>query len=276
MPELPEVEVVRRGLEALAGKKQIKEVWVLTPGVVGHPSVEKFIALLRQKQIISFDRHGKYLIVYLNNYKLVIHLRMTGVLTCEDQPPPLESRHMRMVILLQDGGTICFYDQRKFGKVWLLQTGEEDYAGINRLGPDWLNEANWELFKERLKSRKRARIKNLLLDQSFMAGLGNIYTDESLYRAGIHPSKRAGELSSTQLYDLYHAIIQTLKEGIEQGGTSFSNYLNTTGEEGGYQNSLSVYRRKGQSCQNCGSIIQKIILGGRGTHFCPNCQDSAG
>ena len=276
MPELPEVEVVRRGLEALAGKKQIKEVWVLTPGVVGHPSVEKFIALLRQKQIISFDRHGKYLFVYLNNYKLIIHLRMTGVLTCEDHPLSLKSQHMRMVILLQDDETICFYDQRKFGKVWLLQPGEEDYAGINRLGPDWLNEANWELFKERLQSRKRSRIKNLLLDQSFMAGLGNIYTDESLYRAGIHPLMKTGELSDIQLYNLYHAIIQTLKEGIEQGGTSFSNYLNTSGEEGGYQNSLAVYRRKGQSCQYCGSIIQKIIIGGRGTHFCPDCQAGDG
>ncbi len=272
MPELPEVEVIRREMELLVKGKTIREVEVIFPGIIGYPETEKFVQLIENKRIEKLFRQGKYLAFHLqDDLRLIVHLRMTGVLACFKKDSLVPSKHLHIWFLLESDDVICYFDQRKFGRMWLLQTGEE-LTGIDCLGPDWWNDATLELFKEGLASRGKTRIKTLLLDQSFFSGLGNIYVDESLYRSRIHPATIARELSEGKKLELYQSIKELLQKGIEHGGTSIRNYRNVYGETGRFQNRLKVYGRKGERC-SCGEhVIQRMVMGGRGTYYCPGCQ----
>ncbi len=273
MPELPEVEVVKRELEKLARGEIIRDVNIYFSGAVGYPEKNEFMRLIKGRIIKGLTRKGKYLTFDLSgDFRLIIHFRMTGTLKYEldDYSPP--AKHVRIVLWLESGRSIYFIDQRKFGKMWLLQPGEDSCIGIEQLGPDWWNEASLPLFKERLASRVNSRLKPLLLDQKFMSGLGNIYVDESLYRARLHPSCRVKFLRESKKEELYYIIREILKEGIEHGGTTIRDYRHANGNSGEYQEMLRVYRKQGELCRCCHRVIQRMSLGGRGTYFCPGCQ----
>lgn len=274
MPELPEVEVIRRELCSLAVGDTMVNAEINFSGSVGFPPVQDFRRHIKNLVIKDLSRKGKFLIFHLGgSFLLVVHLRMTGNLTyVSDNQKPSGQKHLHIVLFLRSGAALYFSDPRKFGRLWLLKPGEEHIAGLDRLGPDWLYGVTAGQFKKRLAARGNSRIKTLLLDQRFMAGLGNIYADESLKRAGIHPAVRAGSLKQTDPERLFRAIQKTLAEGIKYGGTSFRDYLNASGKPGGFQKRLLVYGRKGEHCEQCGSVIERIVMGGRGTYYCPGCQ----
>ncbi len=271
MPELPEVETIRRGLEPLISGRVVAGVGVHFEGSVKHPSPAEFSCGLQDRKIEGMARRGKYLLILLSGEgRLVIHLGMTGALLWV-RPPTRNTVHLRAVFYFSGSNDLYFYDPRKFGKMWLLKKGES-LACLERLGPDWWEEVNWPVFIEGLERRKKSRIKPLLLDQCLFSGLGNIYVDEALYRARIHPGKRAGELTEGKKGELYRAVKETLSQGISAGGTSTRDYLNAGGERGRYQQKLKVYGKKGQPCGCCGAVIERIVLAGRGTCYCPGCQ----
>ncbi len=271
MPELPEVEVIRRGLEPLIREKQFAKPALLFPGSVRHPSPEEFQLRLTGRRVTGLQREGKYLLIQLDRGELVVHLRMTGRLVYLERETDT-GRHLRAVLPFVDGGALYFSDMRKFGGLWLLENREQrNLTGLHRLGPDIYEGASPAQFYSLVRLRPRATIKPLLLNQHFLAGMGNIYVDESLFRCGIHPCRMVRSLSDEEIFSLYRAVRAVLDEAIRHGGTSSRDYRDARGEEGGFQHQLAVYGRKGQSCR-CGALIQRIVVGGRGTHYCPRCQ----
>ena len=229
------------------------------------PEPHAFSTLIEGQQIKSVGRRGKFLHFTLSKQHLLIHLRMSGDIHLETEDSPRDTKHDRVVFSLDDGNRMAFNDTRKFGRVWLVDDPLEVTGG---LGPEPLDEAlTSEAFYTRLKQNKRL-VKPLLLDQSFIAGLGNIYTDECLFAAGIHPQSRASSLDQQQATALLAAIRQVLLEGIKRNGAS----IDWVYRGGDFQNHFQVYQRDGQPCYRCGAIIQRITVGQRGTHFCPHCQ----
>ncbi len=277
MPEMPEVETVRRGLAPLVESALIRKPLLYYPGAVKHPSAGEFTRGLDGQKIAGTGRKGKYLLFYLGaGDTLVVHLGMTGALVAgfPSDPELGGGKHLRAVFPLDNDCTLYFSDPRKFGKLWLLKK-EETLDCLYRLGPDWWEEATPLLLEEKLAGRKKSRLKPLLLDQSFLSGLGNIYVDESLYRAGLHPERRTGTLTAEEVDKLYRAVRNTLREGLDSGGTSTQNYRNARGEPGNFQDKLSVYRREGYRCRRCGAVIERCVVAGRGTYCCPSCQPIA-
>ncbi len=275
MPELPEVEVIRLHLQRLLKGKRIGGVKVFFPGSVAYPDIESFSAAIKGKIIESIGRRGKFLLFYLSGaLRLVIHLRMTGsIIYRTDTKDEYYEKHCRLIILLDDGGGALYYsDIRKFGRLWLLEEQDDSIAGLQKLGPDWWTEANLKIFRSRLAKYEKSPLKRVLLEQGFIAGLGNIYVDESLFRSGIHPARQVASLSGAEQETLYEAIKEVLKDGIENGGTTIRDYRNAGGAPGGYQERIQVYGRKGASCFKCGNSIEKIVFCGRGTYFCACCQ----
>lgn len=270
MPELPEVETIVRALreggrggEALPGH-QIEAVDVSWPRSVAQPSVEVFNQQITRQKIETITRRGKFIILHLEKQALLIHLRMSGDLRVEtigEQRLP----HDRIRFFLSGGLSLIFHDPRKFGRVWLVNDWQKLLAG---LGPEPLDEAfTTDELMQRLRLSRR-RIKPLLLDQTFLAGLGNIYTDEALYMANIHPLAPAWKLSLEQATHLWEAIRSVLMEGIRRNGASI-DWVYRGGE---FQNHFRVYQRAGRPCPKCGNPIQRMVVGQRGTYFCPVCQ----
>lgn len=274
MPELPEVETVRRGLERELSSARVKTVKVLRPASVGYPSPTAFAKSLVGRSFKKVDRRGKYLLIHLDDDSgLVAHLRMSGrflVLSKKDEEPP----HTRIRIELEDGRRLIFDDMRVFGRVWLKPKGKS-FADIvptlDLLGPEPLDGVGGQFLAEKLEKKSQA-IKTALLDQSIIAGVGNIYADESLHRAGINPSRPAKSLDLAELNRLSKEIALVLKNAIASGGSSLRNYTDASGVNGNYQNEALVYGRKGGKCKTCSGLIERIKLGGRSTHFCPHCQ----
>ncbi len=272
MPELPEVETIRRELEALVCGKTFTEPVLHMPSTIKRPAAEEFSTRLTGQRIERFDRRGKYLVINLDRGILVVHLRMTGNLSYSANGLPYEERFLRVSLPFSDGSALHYSDMRRFGRLWLVEDEEElETEVLKRIGPDILNEVDLEKFLELLGRRERSRLKALLLDQGFAAGMGNIYTDECLYRCSIHPRRQAGTLSRSEAEDLYAAIQEVLADGIEYGGTTFRDYRNASGAIGSFQSKLAVYGRKGEKCR-CGTPIEKTKEAGRGTYYCPNCQ----
>jgi formamidopyrimidine-DNA glycosylase len=272
MPELPEVETIRRSLQhALAGRRIVEVTRLAWPKTIAEPAPELFCDLLRDRAIQGVDRRAKYVIIHLDRDEaLVVHLRMTGQLTIVDADAEPD-KHTHVVLRLDGNEQLSFRDTRKFGRIWLL-----DRQGIDvldrKLGPEPLDDAlTAEEFRTLLRKRK-GRLKHLLLDQRVIAGLGNIYVDESLWLAQLHPLQTVGELDDTQIDALYSAIRDVLTRSIERRGTTFSDYRDARGFEGENQNHLNVYDRKDQPCARCGMAIERIIVVQRGTHICPGCQ----
>lgn len=272
MPELPEVETICRALRsggrdapAIVGWK-IKRAEVLWQKTLAEPGLEGFIQHLEGQQVIDVRRRGKFIVIHLSDEFLIVHLRMSGDLRVDPDTIDLLP-HDRLVVWFQNGYHMAFNDTRKFGRVWL----RKDLDGLlNRLGPEPLEIDIAEDFYQRLSSRKR-QLKPLLMDQSFISGMGNIYTDEALHIAGIHPLSNSAELSREQAKKLLAAIQQVLKKGIETNGAS----IDWIYRGGGFQNEFRVYGRSGQACPICGTVIEKIVVGQRGTHFCPVCQPTS-
>lgn len=273
MPELPEVETVRKGLEKLVLKATIESVDVYWDRIISGPiEPTEFKHILMGEKIIEFDRRGKYIIIRFKQWALVSHLRMEGKYEVEESSAPLK-KHTHVVFHLADGRDLRYLDVRKFGRMTLVPIGEEFTAtGIKLLGPEPTVETFDEaIFYKTLQTKKRA-IKPLLLDQKIVAGLGNIYVDEALFLAKIHPLRTANSLRKIEVSQLHEAIIKVLGDAVEAGGTTIRTYQNALGEAGSFQVKLSVYGKKGLPCVRCGTPIEKIKVAQRGTHFCPNCQ----
>jgi formamidopyrimidine-DNA glycosylase len=272
MPELPEVETIRRSLQpSLVGRRIVEVARIAWPRTIAEPSPEEFRQRLQGRAIQAIDRRAKYLIIHLDQAEaLVVHLRMTGQLTvvAADAEP---DQHTHIVLRLDSGQQLFYRDTRKFGRLWLL-----DRQGLalldGKLGPEPLDDAlTAEAFRSLLRRRK-GRLKHLLLDQAVIAGLGNIYVDEALWLARLHPLTTVGSLSDEQIDALYTAIREVLTGGIEKRGTTFADYRDALGAKGSNQNYLNVYDRKNQPCLRCGTPIERIVVVQRGTHICAYCQ----
>ncbi len=277
MPELPEVETIARDLRAAGLPGRVFScAQVSWPRAVAEPAVDEFCRRLAGRRIAGVGRRGKFLVIALcGGGELLLHLRMSGRLElCGPEAARLPHEHV--VFRFRDGGELRFHDTRKFGRLYLT---EDAGRILGRLGPEPLGASfTAASFFRALKAHRR-RIKPLLLDQGFLAGLGNIYTDEALWEAGIHPGRPADTLSAPEAARLHRAIRRVLRRGLNNLGTSLgtgqANYYSVGGRRGRNADALRVFRRTGEPCPRCRSPIVRIVLGGRGTHFCPACQPEA-
>ncbi|MRN52954.1 DNA-formamidopyrimidine glycosylase [Paenibacillus monticola] len=273
MPELPEVETVKRTLNVLIKGKQIEYVTVRLARIIQRPDdIQAFANMLAGHSVVNVERRGKFLRIVLDGLVLVSHLRMEGRYGLFQKNDPLD-KHTHVIFHFTDGTELRYTDVRQFGTMHLFQPGEDlRLPPLNKLGQEPLEPAfTPERFKE-IVAGKSTKIKSLLLNQEYVVGIGNIYVDESLHRAGIHPEDSAKVLSGEQLDNLYEAIVSTLTEAVNAGGSSVKSYVNGQGESGSYQDQHLIYGRKDQPCVSCGTMIEKTVVGGRGTHYCPNCQ----
>lgn len=271
MPELPEVETVRRGLEKLIQAKKIASLDIHYPKMI-KTDLDQFQKELPGQEIQSMGRRGKYLLFFLTDKVLISHLRMEGkYFYYPDQVP--ERKHAHVLIQFEDGGTLVYEDVRKFGTMELLVPELLDaYFVSKRLGPEPIEQDfDLEIFRGALKKSKKP-IKSHLLDQTLVAGLGNIYVDEVLWRAKVHPASPSQSLKRAEATAIHEQTIEVLGQAVEKGGSTIRTYTNAFGEDGTMQDFHQVYDKAGQACSRCGSMIEKIQLGGRGTHFCPKCQ----
>ncbi len=290
MPELPEVEVTRRRLApAMVGRK-LAAAHTTKPSYFFVTPPARLRRLLPGRTVSELARRGKYLIAELDDgSRLVLHLGMTGQLFAdgvtsprllsataraslapEQQPRFRPDAHTHLRLRFADGGPeVLFRDVRKFGKVLLLAPGEESER-LDRLGPDALGLTGEALFAA---SRKRKiPIKSLLLDQAVVAGAGNIYADEALFRAGVRPTRRAGRITRAESERIAAELRAVLERSIETGGSSISDYVAPDGSDGRYQDERRVYARTGEPCHACGSTIRRRVIGARSSHYCPSCQ----
>ena len=271
MPELPEVETVRRGLEKMILGKKISNIDIRYPKMI-KTDLPEFQKEMPGQVIQSMGRRGKYLLFYLSDKVLISHLRMEGkYFYYPDQVP--ERKHAHVLIHFEDGETLVYEDVRKFGTMELLAPELLDaYFVSKKLGPESTEQDfDLEIFRGALKKSKKP-IKSHLLDQTLVAGLGNIYVDEVLWRAKVHPSRLSSSLTAQEARKVHDETIKVLGEAVEKGGSTIRTYTNAFGEDGTMQEFHQVYDKTGQACSRCGAIIEKIQLGGRGTHFCPKCQ----
>ena len=282
MPELPEVETVRRDLsrDKIPGNV-IRGAEIFWPRTLAIPTVALFKKEIIGLQIKALSRRGKYLILELSgcgsrslvpgSIFLIIHLRMSGRIEIRKNEPT--KKHDRAKLILRDGREIVFHDTRKFGRWWLVKDLKQV---VGRLGPEPFAETlTLEDFEERLRKIKRM-LKPLLLDQTFVAGLGNIYVDEALWLARLHPKKNSGKLKKSEIKSLYEGILKAIQTGIKNLGTSLgkseANFYSVAGRRGRNQDALNVFRRTGEPCPRCRARIERIVVGQRSTHFCPVCQ----
>jgi formamidopyrimidine-DNA glycosylase len=273
VPELPEVETVRRTLEALVLEKTIDKVSVFWPKIIKYPEdVPQFIDALAGQTFQRLGRRGKFLILYTEDFALVSHLRMEGRYGLYDEDSPAD-KHTHVIFHFTDGTELRYRDVRKFGTMHLFKKGTEfNRPPLSELGPEpFSKEFTYEELRRKLAKTSRS-IKTALLDQKLVVGLGNIYVDEALFRARIHPERNADSLSKKEIKALHYEIVQTLSEAVEKGGSTVRSYVNSQGQIGMFQLELFVYGRKGEQCKACGEPLKRIVVGGRGTVFCPKCQ----
>jgi formamidopyrimidine-DNA glycosylase len=265
MPELPEVETIKNELMPHVIGKKIVNISIAWDRMVKQPSVKEFLAGVIGQRIISLKRRGKYLLFGLSSGEtLVMHMKMTGSLLVNDG----EDKFVRAVIDLEDA-RISFRDPRKFGAMWLTENGD---AIDKSLGPEPLEESfTHKVFAERMQKRA-GPIKAVLLDQSFIAGVGNMYADEALFAARIHPLRPANSLSPAETKRLHQTIIDVLRAGIGKRGASIQNYFRPNGEPGTAHFEFKVAHGMGKNCPVCGSPVQRIVVRNRGTYLCPKCQ----
>lgn len=275
MPELPEVETVCRGLNQTTSGLTILNAKVLLPRTLAYPeSVTAFEKNIRSQKIFKWHRRGKYLLAELSQGWLGIHLRMTGQLLWTKVDQSLQ-KHTRVRLFFPHHQELRFVDTRTFGKFWYVEneiSPENIITGLQKLGPEpFSQEFSTDYLQAKLAKTQR-NIKTCLLDQSLVAGVGNIYADEALFISKIRPNAIASQLTPQQINNLRQAIIEVLEKSISLGGTTFSDFLQVTGVNGNYGGEAWVYGRKDKPCRVCGSKIAKIKLGGRSSHFCPQCQ----
>jgi formamidopyrimidine-DNA glycosylase len=300
VPELPEVETVRRGLNQVTLHQTIQGGEVLLDRTITHPICSaNFLAGLQGQAIAQWHRRGKYLLAELVDVNQVegggrqetgdrrqkialaattgwlgVHLRMTGQLLWIDAAEPVE-KHTRVRLFFADDKELRFVDQRTFGQMWWVPPGvlpEQVITGLQQLGPEPFSEVfSIAYLYEHLKHRQRP-IKNALLDQAIVAGVGNIYADEALFLSGIRPHTICSQLSRRKIQQLHGNILKVLAASIEARGTTFSTFRNVEGVNGNYGRVAWVYGRDGDACRTCGTVIERLRLAGRSAHFCPQCQ----
>lgn len=269
MPELPEVETVRRGLNRLVSGATIASIEVFWPKIINN-DVDSFKQRLANQTIQTIDRRGKYLLFrFSNGLTMVSHLRMEGkynvVPRGEDQ-----GKHTHVIFHLTDDRDLLYNDTRKFGRMTLVPTGEENtVAGLRTIGPEPVAEQLTLAYMTATFGKSKKMIKPLLLDQSKIAGIGNIYADETLWMSKIHPMRPANSLTTDEIATLCQNIIDEMAMAIKGHGTTVHSFSTAFGEAGQFQNHLHVYGREGEPCERCGTIIEKIKVAQRGTHFCP-------
>ncbi len=272
MPELPEVEIAARSLAAQILNQQISAVEKLDwERMVETPDLPTFLASLVGRRIHAVGRRAKWLLLTLDaGWTLALHLRMSGSISVQNATA-VPNRYTHLVLALDDGRRIFFEDQRKFGRARLL-----DPAGLAlldaSLGPEPLSTDFTAAELAQMLTGRQTRLKPLLLNQAFIAGLGNIYVDESLWLARLHPGRPASSLDATEVERLYTTIRAVLEQGIQNQGSTLRNYRNGYGERGQNQEHFAVYDRKGYPCLRCGTPIERIAMAQRGTHICPTCQ----
>jgi len=278
MPELPEVETIRSQLEKLIVGKKIIKVDVYLPRMVKSP-LDKFRKIVVGSKIEGINRRAKILIFKLSNkWSMLVHLKLSGRLIFRRKGEALKDEDTKwnhLIYYFSDGSRLFHNDLRQFGYVKLIETDKlADFFKKEKLGPEPLEkDFTFEKFREILYSHGlHAKIKPFLMDQKNIAGIGNIYSDEVLFLAGVHPLRKISELKEKEIRKIFEAIKKILKEAIKLRGTSADTYLDAKGEEGGYISHLKVYGREGEKCKKCGSIIQRVKIGGRSAHFCPKCQ----
>jgi formamidopyrimidine-DNA glycosylase len=271
MPELPEVETIVRGLRKKLTGWEFSQTEIRTARCL-RGNRDEFCESLSGRKILDFGRRGKNIIFHLSGgAALVVHLRMTGQLHLVSSPTAPGPHTHAQFFFRKHPDQLRFNDTRKFGRIWLEKKGAGgELPSLSRLGPEPL-EISAREFARRIQAKRRV-IKPLLLDQCFLAGVGNIYADESLHRARIHPRRNSAELSGEELRRLYRALKRILQAAIRAGGTSVRTYVDSAGARGGYQNFLRVYRREGEACRNCRGTLVREMVGGRSTFFCPRCQ----
>jgi len=287
MPELPEVETIRVGLARLLLGREVAAVSHDTPKSFPNApaDVEQFLV---GAKVAAVTRRAKVLLIELSSkYSLVIHLKMTGQLVFQGKGVHFGAGHpndsligelpdksTRVIFDFKDGSKLFFNDQRKFGWVRLMPTAEIPQLDFfKKVGPEPLEyDFTWQVLKERLARRKNTSIKAAVLDQSVVAGVGNIYADESLWGAKIHPATMVRDLTDKNFKDLYKSLQAILRLAIEKGGSTDHTYVDAEGKKGSYLSFASVFRKEGQPCPRCGTTIEKIRVAGRGTHICPFCQ----
>lgn len=274
MPELPEVETVRLGLEKFLVGDSFVSVEVLRKDSVGYPAVKDFVKGLTGRSVVAAKRRGKYLLIELDsNAGLGVHLRMSGRLIVADKKHR-EAQFLRVLIKLKSGRELRFEDMRVFGRMWYVPPGEDFLAvipALQELGPEPLDGLSPDYLVAAFKNKKQA-IKTALLDQTIIAGLGNIYADEVLFQTGIHPLSLAGSVTDKEAANLVVAIEKTLRKAIKHGGTTLRDYANSEGVNGNYQHQSWVYGREDEPCRVCGTEIERMKLAGRSAHFCGQCQ----
>jgi formamidopyrimidine-DNA glycosylase len=279
MPELPEVETIRRVLQDVLPGRRIQGVDLRKLKMLrGYPR-DAFVSGLQQRTIVNIERRGKFLLLRLDRKALVVHLGMTGqIFACAEGEcsPRLETlhlpdKHTHLILDLSENTRLYFRDMRMFGRYALLDK-EAEAPLFARLGPEPLDPG---FSARRLHEKTRGRnisVKAFLLDQKTVAGVGNIYADESLFRAGLLPQTAASRLTADQVKTLHRSLRKVLREAIFSGGTTLSDYLDPRHQKGSFQWKLHVYGRAGESCYRCGSAIVKSVVAQRGTHWCPKCQ----
>lgn len=272
MPEMPEVEQVRKTLAPHIEGKKILAVEIYLERMLQHPTPEEFVANVTGATIEKIGRKGKYLVLELDqNKQMVVHLRMTGALIAqasEKEAPP----YAKFKFTLSDGVTLWFTDIRTFGVIYLVNNKDYYNESFETLGPEPLSEGFSKEYLAPLAHKSKKPIKNFILDQRIIAGLGNIYADECLALSGIRPLRLANSLSDQELAKLCEAINAVIAQGIRNRGTTFRDYKDGEGNKGDNQNHLLVYSRGGKPCKSCGAVLKQIKVGGRGTVYCENCQ----
>ena len=270
MPELPEVETVKNGLIKKILNKKITNCKIIYEGIIAYPKIEEFINNITNQTIIDIKRKGKFLIFELNDYYLVSHLRMEGKYFIKTKTEIL-NKHDHVIFTLNNKEELRYNDTRKFGKMHLVKKDELDKTPISKLG---LEPWDKSLTKEYLKTKlnKKKAIKTLLLDQSIITGIGNIYADEILFLSRINPETCGEDLSNKNLQDIIDNTKTILKKAIELGGTTIHTYTAVNGITGRFQQELLVHGKKDLPCPICKTEILKIVVNGRGTYYCPKCQ----
>jgi formamidopyrimidine-DNA glycosylase len=270
MPELPEVETIARGLGATLPGRRVVSVRLGKTDFIDDPAAVK--RQVPGARIVAVRRYGKFLLLDLETvdraFSLLVHLGMTGRLVTSDAKAPIP-RHTHVLMALDDGRELRYTDVRRFGRMGILADGAEE-SRLGSLGIDPLEAPEREFIA--LLHGRRARIKALLLDQTVLRGIGNIYADESLWRARIHPRRLGANLTPQEIGRLYRAMRKVLEEAIEARGSSIADYVDSDGNLGGFQRLHRVYQRQGQKCFRCGARIRRAMVAGRSSHFCPQCQ----
>lgn len=276
MPELPEVETIKRVIEPQIQGLTIEQATVIRPDVVVCPSADEFCRLLEGQSVSGMTRRGKFLMIHLSSHdRLILHLRMTGCLLLTPADCP-EEKHTHLILKFNNNMELRFSDTRRFGRFWLFREDEADtYSGIGKLGVEPLDtELTAEYLTARLGKRKKT-IKECLLDQSIIAGIGNIYSDEILFAVGIYPARSANSLMPEEWERLAAAIPERISYYIETNKITPEEYLQTKGQD--YRNTpfLQVYGHAGKPCPKCGETLCRIVVGGRSSVYCPVCQKNA-